>query len=196
MATVGLAATRSRLAIVNDVKAHRERLGLLAQLAGYQHVLLTGKYRKVQDLVAEVDQIGVDGILCDLRLSDGNYASFNGAEAVAALYDAHKASVLITDYSNPDVNTTIRLHRRKIPVLLNTEDVGRDVLRRALEASRGEIVDGKLPLARRPRRALVMIDEVGKAPYGRMVTAFVPQWKENEAIVFPEQLVPRRFGGT
>lgn len=191
MATATRPAPATRVAIIDDVKEHRERLGIQARLAGYEGVLLVGKYKKVQDLVVEVNQKRVDGVLCDLRLSDGNFASFNGAVAVAALYDAQKPSVLITDYSNLDSNNVIRLHRRKIPVLIKMENVGREVLRLALEASRAEIIEGKPPISRRPRRALVMIDEVRNDVGAGMVTAFVPQWKEDEAIAFPVELVPQ-----
>jgi hypothetical protein len=48
----------------------------------------------------------------------------------------------------------------------------------------------KIPLALRPRRALVLIGDVTEGPDGRQVTAYVTQWNPHEAVHFPESLVP------
>jgi len=38
-----------------------------------------------------------------------------------------------------------------------------------------------------------MVDEVVQSPSGPQVIAFVPQWHTNEAVSFPESIVPIRL---
>ena len=191
MPTVKSKKTRRRLAIVDDNPSHRTMLGPRAKLAGFEAGSASANfYPSVDDLLGSIRKARVYGALCDHRLREGNYAGFDGSEAVAALYDLSKPALLVTDYGSVDIDTSIRTFRRRIPVLISTSEALPDRIIRGLEACEREVVQHEIPISRRPRRALVMIDEVVESPNGRQVIAFVPQWRANEAVSFPEMIVP------
>ena len=190
MPTVKPKKTRRRLAIVDDNANHRNMLGLKAKLAGFEPVPLQQTYPIVDDLLSGIRKARVYGALCDHRLREGNYAGFDGAAAVAALYDDQKPAILVTDYGKVDIDTSIRTFRRRIPVLIPTSEALPDRIIQGLEACEREVVLHEIPISRRPRRALVMIDEVVQSPNGGQVIAFVPQWRANEAVSFPELIIP------
>jgi CheY-like chemotaxis protein len=193
MPTVKSKKTSRRLAIVDDNPSHRTLLGLKATLAGFEPVPLQQTYPNIDDLLRGIRKAQVYGALCDHRLREGNFAGFDGAEAVAALYDKQKPAILVTDYGRVDIETSIRTFRRRIPVLISTSEALPERIIRGLEACEREVVQNEIPISRRPRRALVMIDEVVQSPNGGQVIAFVPQWRANEAVSFPELIVPIRL---
>ena len=108
MATVATERLRPRVAIVDDNPSHRRMLGQKTELAGFLPVPLDRKYATVDELVQSVREADVYGVLCDHRLREGNYAGFDGAEAVAALYGLPKPAILVTDYGSVDINGPIR----------------------------------------------------------------------------------------
>jgi hypothetical protein len=59
-----------------------------------------------------------------------------------------------------------------------------------------EHTEHKIPRHRRPRRAVVMIDEIHGGPGGRTLTVFVPRWREHEAITLSEELIPQPLRGS
>jgi hypothetical protein len=190
MANIPARKTRRRLAIIDDNPNHRNQLGLKAKLAGFAPVPLLQAYPSVGDLLEGIRRARVYGALCDHRLREGNYAAFDGAEAVASLYDQRKPAILVTDYGEVDRDGSIRAFRRRIPILIPTSEALPDRIVRGLEVCEREVIKHEIPISRRPRRALVMIDEVVQSPHGRQVIAFVPQWDPNEAVSFPESIIP------
>jgi hypothetical protein len=186
MATVQAGKTKRRLAIIDDNPRHRDVLGLKAKLAGFVPVLLLKTYPSVGDLLEGIRKEKAYGALCDHRLREGNYAGFDGAEAVAALYDKGKPAILVTDYGKVDIDGSIRAFRRRIPVVLPTSEALPDRIIDGLVTCEREVIKHEIPIGRRPRRALVLIDEVWQG----QVIAFVPQWDPNEAVSFPESIVP------
>jgi hypothetical protein len=133
----------------------------------------------------------VDAVICDHRLRVRDYAPFNGAEAVACLFDLRIPAVLISRYTRIDVDKDIRPYRNKIPVLLSKDEVDSDSLVVALGRCKSEL-EGAIPIWRRPRRTLVRIDEVNQD----LVVAFVPGWNPNEAVRFPRALIPNPLQST
>jgi hypothetical protein len=177
---------KQRVAIVDDNPNHRRMFGQQALLAGFLPVPLDQRYPDIAGLVASVKEADVYGVLCDHRLREGNYAGFDGAEAVAALYEVPKPAILITDYGSVDINGPIRLFRRRIPLLIATSDMRPDSIIMGLKNCEREVVFHDVPLARRPRRALVLVEEV----VGDQVNVFIPQWNPNEVVSLPVAMVP------
>jgi CheY-like chemotaxis protein len=190
---VGVA--KKRVGIVDDNAEHRAGLSRRARLAGFDPVPFEAQYSSVQELVETIKGANVYGVLCDHRLQEGNYAGFYGAEAVAALYDAIVPALLVTDYSAVDADGTIRRFRRRIPVVMSTAEVDPDAIVFALEYCDREVRRQEVPLSRRPRRSIVLIDDIREGPTGKQVIAFVPQWKADQAVSFPLTLVPEALQG-
>lgn len=181
-----------RVAIIDDNPNSRRHLARITALAGFEPAALESHYAKLDDLFQAIRAIGAGRALCDNRLREGNYAGFDGAVAVDALYRQRFPAILVTDYTAPDINS-IRLHRRRIPVLLpGTELLPKRILE-GFEQIDQEIIQKQVPLTRRPRRALIEVEEIVDGPRGRLLTVFVPRWREHEAIVLPQEIIPEAF---
>lgn len=178
------------VAIVDDNPDYRRNLANMTRLAGFTAAPLEERYREVSDLLRAIRAVGAGRALCDNRLREGSYAGFDGAEAVDALYRDSLPAILVTEYAASDINTSIRPHRRRIPVLVPRSELRPERIRRGFEETDQEVIHKRPPLTRRPRRAFVEVEEVVEGPRGRLLTVFVPRWREHEAIVIPEMLIP------
>jgi hypothetical protein len=109
-----------------------------------------------------------DAVLCDHHLKKGNYADFNGAEAVAAWYDAGFPAVLCTKWENAQIDE-IRPYRARIPALIQPDQLASDpeVFIKALDECILEMSGEHTP-ARRPWPAQIYVVDVeteGSAPF-------------------------------
>jgi len=82
---------------------------------------------------------------------------------------------------------------RKIPVVIATGDVDPEGIQVGLDHCDREVRQKEVPLMRRPRRTIVLVEEVRDGPRGKQIIAFVPQWKPDEAVSFPLELVPAKL---
>jgi hypothetical protein len=180
---------RRRIAIADDNPDYLNRKSQVVQMAGYEPVQLSGKYHAVGELLDELQKVKAEGLVCDHKLSEGNYAPFEGAEVVAELYGSATPALLVTDYVESDLNS-IRKYRRRVPVLIRGGKFTHRAVRQGLEAWEEEVIRNNIPLERRPRRAVVMIDDVAPGVKWRTLTVFVPRWREHEAIPISEELIP------
>jgi hypothetical protein len=188
---VAVAKPKRRVAVVDDTPDNMAHKSDVVRLAGYDPVPLRGQYQSVQDLLAEVGRVKVTGLLCDHKLSEGNYAGFQGVEAVAALYGSKTPAILVTDYMDGDLRVSIRKYRKKVPVLIKGSDLRPRALIDGIEAWEKEVMRNEIPVERRARRAFVRIDGVKDGPNGRIVTVFVPRWREHEAVTLPQDVFPQ-----
>ncbi len=182
-----------RVGVVDDDPSHREFLTMQARLAGYEPTPLEAELPGIEDLVQVIRREQLHGALCDHRLQEGNYAGFFGAAAVAALYDLLIPAVLVTDYVGPDINTVIRQYRSRIPTLIRTSDLRPEGIREGFDACERELTQRQVPITRRTRRCFVVVDDIEEMHGGRGLTVHVPRWKEHEAIVLPEVLIPENI---
>jgi hypothetical protein len=178
-----------RVAIADDNPDYLIQKSQVIQMAGYEPVKLSGHYHAVGELLAELRRVKAGGLVCDHKLSEGNYAQFDGAEVVAALYGSDTPALLVTDYVESDLNS-IRKYRRKVPVLIRGGKFTHRAVIKGLEDWEEEVIRNNTPLQRRPRRAVVMIDDIAPGGKWRMLTVFVPRWREHEAIPLSEELIP------
>jgi hypothetical protein len=122
-----------------------------------------------------------DAAYCDHNLQTGQYAPFEGAAAVAALYKIKFPAVLCTRFTKADIEH-IRPHLRYIPSLLSPETVGPETLADALEVCVGEFKN-VFRTTRRPWRTLVRVEALNHSNSGkRMLDLVVPAWKSDEVV--------------
>jgi len=131
--------------------------------------------------------------LCDHRLSEGHYARFDGAEAVARLNQAHLPSVLTTRYQRSDVDTSIRPWRRWIPRLVASSALSPFVLQEACEACRREVVNYVVPIERRGCRVVLTVKDVVPKANEKVVKVVITQWNPREQVGFPLSMMPLRL---
>jgi hypothetical protein len=183
------------VAVADDNVSYRQQRSQLITIAGLDPVPLEGKYPTVKDMIAEIKKKKATALVCDHKLSEGSYAGFQGVEAVASLYGTAIPGILVTDYVDSDL-PSITKYRRKVPVLIRGTDMRAKGIVSAINAWEQEVFNNDIPVQRRPRRAVVMVDDVSPGVQGRMLTVFVPRWREHEAIAISEELIPEQLRGS
>lgn len=170
-----------KIAIVDDNENMRETLRDELEYAEIEAEPLAGPFPTLGDLVSTVTG-RANAAVCDHHLI-ANYASCDGAEAVASLYKHRLPAVLVTTYGIANLHE-IRLYRRQIPVLLTPDEANPDSLMRGWEVCRREF-NGEYVPSRRPWQTMVQIEDVD----GDTVYAILPSWNSNEVIKLPKEMI-------
>ncbi len=128
--------------------------------------------------------------ICDYHLRARNYASFNGAQVVAALYNSNYPAILCTRFEKTQADE-IRIHRRNVPVLITPSDMYPETLLGGFRVCQDEF-DGNFQPSRRPWRTLIRVEgmEVPDDRARGYFLAIVPAWDSNEGIKIFMDSVP------
>jgi CheY-like chemotaxis protein len=188
--SLAVATPRRRVAVADDNPEYRAQKSHLVELAGFHAVQMTGHFPSVADLIVALGKSGASALVCDHKLSEGNYAGFQGVEAVAHLYGSATPALLVTDYVDSDLKHSIRKHRRRVPVLIRGSEMRPRIIQSGIEAWEKEVIYKEIPVTRRPRRTFVVLDEIANAANGEMYTVFIPRWREHEAVSLPLDSIP------
>ncbi len=182
------------VAIVNDDETYQDSWSLQVAEAGYQPYIVrrpaNRAFRSIGELADEVEQHALFAVF-DHRLAPKGLAQFTGAETIAALYDRHRiAPLLVTTWEKQDADTTIRLHRKKVPVLLSAQDFDDpEIIRTCFEACAREVHSGEVPLERRAWRTAVQIEDRDDNSKIKVVDALIPGWNPEVKVRFPLDLI-------
>lgn len=176
-----------RIAVVNDDPDEAESLGICIEAYGSSSVLFTDGFANVDSFVNMIQKKAA-GVLCDHRLSVRTDAEFSGAEAVAKCFDLKIPAILVSEYIDEDIYTTIRLFRRKVPVVIHRDNVTKQSIVEGFENCLQEI-NNICPFYRKPRHAFVQICRLTEDSGIQVVEAFVPQWNPHRAVRFPRALM-------
>lgn len=183
------------VAIVNDDERDCDVWSFQVAEAGYEpHIVRrpgNRPFRSIEELAHELEQYATFAVV-DHRLSPKGLAQFTGAAMVAALYDRRLiAPLLVTTWEKQDADTTIRLHRKKVPILLSAQDFDDDpqVIQECFMASAREVRDGEVPPERRAWRTAVEIEECDTKSRIKVVDVLVPGWNSEAKVTFPLDLI-------
>ncbi|MBZ9752486.1 hypothetical protein K7W42_16685 [Deinococcus sp. HMF7604] len=150
-------------------------------------LIIDGHYKFVPNLLDEIEK-GDCGVLCDHRLQHGRLAEFYGSQLVAALYDLKLPALLLTQFSEQDVDTTIRKYRRKIPSLIARSEIDDNAILEGLSKCIKEL-NGDFSDGREPHRCLIEINYIDQDGDDVVVDAFIPAWRSASAVRFPVELM-------
>jgi CheY-like chemotaxis protein len=187
--SVALERPRRRVAVADDNPRNRAQKSRILYIAGFDVIPLEDHYPHVGDLVEAVRRANATALICDHKLTEGRYAGFDGAEAVAELYGSTIPGILVTDYGDSELRH-IRKHRSKVPVVIRGSDFVELNIISGINTWEDEVLRHRIPVGRRPRRTLVTIDEIADQRNGGMYTVFVPRWREHEAVLLPGDAIP------
>ena len=194
-----MAATATMTAaIINDDQTTQDIWSLQVEEAGYRpHIIQRPQGRaftSVAELADEVERHARFAVF-DHRLAQKGLAQFTGAQIVAELYDRHKtASLLVTTFEKIDKDTTIRLYRQKVPVLIAASEFDDpDVIRTCFDVCAREVRDMEVPSERRPWRTLVQIEDRDDESRIKTLDVLVPGWSTDTKVRFPLELIPPRL---
>jgi DNA-binding NarL/FixJ family response regulator len=178
-----------RVAVVDDDPQARRAYGLTVVDADFTLVEEIGPLNSVSAGVASL-RTRAEAVLCDQNLRKRSYATFNGAEFVAACNVSGLPAILCTQYRRPDV-AHIRRYRRHVPVLVQSEDLEPDSLLAALRTCVQEIKYGPSE-HRRLWRAQVRVTDIGD-PDQAVFYVHVPAWGIDERVGVLRSDVPSRI---
>jgi CheY-like chemotaxis protein len=181
-----------RIAIVDDDKGARESLAEMLELVGFKPFIVENSFTEIEALVQYI-QKNSQAVICDHRLSDRGLAPFTGSELMPSLYTNQFPSILMTQYTEIDVNDSIRKYRDKIPVVLEREnlvdlDTIADRINKGFETCSQEF-QGIMSAWRRPHRTLIHIIDITSS----FVDVFVPSWNPYRAVRFPVSQIPEEL---
>jgi hypothetical protein len=151
--------------------------------------------KEAREAMAEIvtDAIGklnkeADAAIFDHRLTPRNYAAFQGAEAVAALYDVHFPALLVTAWSIEDIDN-IRPYRRKIPVMIRSGGLESKIIRDSILKCLNEFRDNYTK-ERIPHRVLLRVEDVDT----QFAYIIIPSWDPRNGLKLPKKIFPWKFG--
>lgn len=172
-----------KVAIVDDNDESRETLRDELEEYNFVPEPLLGPFQTVGSLVDAV-RAKADVAICDHHLI-ANYAGFDGAEAVASLYERQLPAVLVTAWSKAELQE-IQPFRRHIPVLLTPQEAEIERIARGWDVCRQEFMGQFLP-SRRPWQTLVQIEDID----GEDVFVTLPGWRSDEVIRLPKGAIKK-----
>jgi len=156
MSKVILGKRIERVKVVDDDASAREATVLTVTDANLEAVPADGPLPQLQTFVREA-MLDSDAVVCDHKLK-GFYAPFNGAEAVASLYNATCPAVLCTRWTTADIDA-MRRYLPYIPSLISTDDIDPDALIYGFQLCIREFQNDPVP-SRRPWRTLINVESV------------------------------------
>lgn len=181
----------SRVAIVDDVVGQAETTAGVAEEASLVPSIISeadGGFDNLRQLYGFVQDRNCTAVICDHRLIQRGFASFNGAEFVANLYDEGMPAILLSTFAAIDGDTSIKLHRARIPSLLPRNDLDPHTIMVGLKRCESELA-GHYDPERKPWRTLVRIEGVSKLGETYFAESIVHTWKPELAIRYPLDLI-------
>ena len=172
-----------KIAIVDDSPEARDLMGECIADADMEPIFQDPGRDSVEDYISRIKQTS-DAAIFDHHLRPGNYADFDGAEAVAFAYQQHFPALLMTIYGIADIKE-IRPLRRNIPVLIPGLQSDSDIIKKGIKQCLDEFSNQYLP-ERKPHRTLVRITEV----YEDSLNVVVPAWNHRIRLSIPRSLIP------
>jgi len=186
MSQVLAGKTIEKVRIVEDDPANRISLAETVSDAEFVPIPEDGRLPGLKEFI-EVALCNTDAFIFDHHLKQSQYAPFDGAEAVASLYKK-SPSLLCTTWGKAVIDA-MRIYRRKIPILIRTDDLDPDTIIKGLEYCIREFNNEFSP-SRRPWRTLVRIEEVDEEMKPPMFFVVLPGWYSSDKIRLPLDLIP------
>lgn len=183
-------AAQTPVAIVDDDDNYATTTAMEVEDAGFKPVIVKGSFGRLDKFLQLIHKSSKAAV-CDHRLSPGRFAQFTGAQVVASLVSHGMPAILITGYRKRDIQTTIRIYRQKIPVLLDKDEVDPDAIRLGLESCAKEIA-GYPDAKRIPRPTIIRVASNKQG----IVDTFVPSWNPDESVPIPLNLFPDNLRST
>jgi len=185
--TVTLTENIKKIAIVDDNPEARDGIGECIADAEMEPVFEPPGRDSVEQYISRLMK-NSDAAIFDHHLRLGNYAGFDGAEAVAYAYTLRFPALLMTIYAGIDIKE-IRPLRRRIPVLIPGLESDIDTIRKGIKQCIDEFSNQYLP-ERKPHRTLVRITE----DHEDSLNVIVPAWNHRIGIAIPRNLIPEELG--
>jgi hypothetical protein len=182
----------SRVQVIDDDPTARQAMAFTITDADLEALPAEGPLPKLSTFVTSTKK-RVDAVVSDHRLKKGHYATFNGAEAVAELYNAHCPAVLCTRWSTADIDA-IRQYIPFIPSLISIDEVNPDTIATGFARCISEFKSAPVP-SRKAWRTLLRVESVETSSKPALFYVAISGWDSKEIIRLPLDLIPYRRRG-
>lgn len=173
------------IGVIDDKPDARETMSESIEDANFKPVLFNKQLRSLDLFIDELYQ-STNAAIFDYHLKIGNFACFNGAEAVAKLYANKFPALLVTTYNKADIDE-IRLYRRKIPVLIPGGTATPEMIITGLETCLKEF-NNYFSESRKPYRTLIRIEDIDRER--KIIFIIIPAWNPAQVVRIPSRLIP------
>ncbi len=177
-----------RVVIVDDDPDNAEEVANLVSDSGYQPFPITDLKANLEEMLGLARSRG-NVLVCDHRLNVKQSVSYSGASLLAQWIRQGQPGLLLTVLNQTDCDTTIRQHRRTLPVVLPRQGFDELVFQQGLDDCVAEL-NGDLRPWRRPWRTLVHVLERTDERGLTVLDAILPGWKSHVNVRFPIDLLP------
>lgn len=178
-----------KVLVVDDDERARIGVSMSIKDASFEPILEKNPLPDIKKFIQNSREKG-DAAFCDHRLRKGNYAPFDGAQAVAYFYQQNFPAILCTAWSKADLDA-MRQFRRFIPVLIKTDDAANpEVIIEGYKKCVKEFL-GEFSPSRKPWRSLIRVIEVDRQR--NIFYVVLPGWLTNDVIALPLNLVGDNF---
>jgi hypothetical protein len=184
--------TIQTIAIVDNMYSSERDLPYWeAEIAGFKTIAVPSELGSLEETIAFI-QAHAQAAICTHRLASQGGTRFYGAELVAALYDRKIPALLVTQYTDIDIHTTIRRWRDKIPVILHLRELSFETVTEHLKTCLAEL-RGDIPETRRPYRVMLNIVDVQEVAGEKVIDVTVGRWDHYQVVRFPITLAPQEL---
>jgi hypothetical protein len=185
LADIGL----NTIAVVDDDPDNTAALSCSLELSGCRPISFADNLRDctIDTLLKEITS-KANGVLCDNRLSYRSSVTFCGAEAVARCIQKGFPAILVSEFTDFDIYTTIGQWRRYIPVVIPKDMITSQIIVQGYYDCLQEL-HNNISFSRKPRRCIVRVVDVGTDKNVQYVEAVVPQWNTRKVVRFPCSLL-------
>lgn len=178
------------VAIFDDKHQGRESMMEMVHDANLNPISQDGKLGKLDEFISAL--IGsADAAIFDQHLKPGNYADFNGAEAVSMLYSRGFPALLVTALADMDFNL-IRPFRKNIPVLIESTDVAPEKILGGFEQCIKEF-SAEYTKERKTTRTLVRIEDIEPSIQVPLIYIAIPAWDPDKVVKLPMAIFPKNL---
>ena len=177
-----------KIAIVDDNDEARNAMSEMILDAGFDPIPYTEiKEHSLGEFISRIIQDS-DGAIFDYNLSPGNYANFDGAEAVVQLYDMEFPAILLTQVQGYD-SVNIVSKRKKIPYFINSFDGDANQLSKGFERCVRELKQD-FPSDRRAYKTIARVESIDLSEsHRRVINLILPAWAPSKPVQLPYDYV-------
>ena len=183
----------TKVAVVDDERFTAEVVADIVEEAELVPIIISdgdGPFQEVTQLLELIRWQECAAVVCDHRLSGTPFASFVGAELIAALYSKNIPGLLLSTFAGVDSDSSIRRYRARIPCLISRSQLDPDYILEGLRLCDSEL-KGQYAPERCSRRTLVRVVEVSSSPVDgdTVVDAIMHSWDPDFGVRFPLDLI-------
>lgn len=181
-----LLALNDRVVVIDDNEDGRDTIVDDLDALNFKGIPIEGSFGDdLERLLREVEGVDPQFVICDLRLSPRQFATFSGLQVVEKLIARQRPAMLLTTYQDPE-RLQLRAARSRVPVIRGRDGFRIQDVAALHEIVRREIEDKPVP-SRKRHRVLVNVEDV--RPEADEIDVVVPSWRRDHALVLPRSLL-------